>query len=565
VSTSKPLIVQSDGTLLVEAAHPDYPELRDQLLKFAELLKSPDHFHTYRLSRISLWNAAACGGTPELVLGILHRYSRYALPLHLQQLVLEEMNKYGSLVLTSGDGCLVLRGERELLEELRQLPELKEHLQGRKRTVLEIKQRSRGPVKRLLAKQGHPVKDLVGYVDGAHLPLHLRSTTRTGKALLLRPYQRAAVDAFVAGGVEGGSGVVVLPCGAGKTMVGIAAMAEAQTYTLVLTPNVVAARQWMRELLDKSDLDEALVGEYSAEKKEIKPITITTYQMLTYRSGTTYPHFERLNGQKWGLIVYDEVHLLPAPIFRLTADVQSTRRLGLTATLVREDGAECDVFSLIGPKKYDVPWKEMEAGGFIATTTCYEVIVPMSKDWRMRYVAAAQRRKYGIASQNPLKLDVIQQLLHKHEGDRVLIIGQYLDQLQAVGTLLGVPVLTGKTPMVERERLYEAFRCGERNVLVVSKVANVAIDLPDANVAIQISGAFGSRQEEAQRIGRLLRPKADGGESSFYTIVTRDTVDREMANHRQLFLTEQGYAYQVLNAEDLKLGGLDKRTEGIHT
>ncbi|MGZ4111514.1 MAG: DNA repair helicase XPB, partial [Tumebacillaceae bacterium] len=390
----------------------------------------------------------------------------------------------------------------------------------------------------------------------------MRQMTRTGHALLLRPYQRSAVDAFVAGGVEGGSGVVVLPCGAGKTVVGIAAMAAAQTYTLVLTPNVVAARQWRRELLDKTDIDESVVGEYSAEKKELKPITITTYQMLTYRSGTTYPHFDKLNGMPWGLIVYDEVHLLPAPIFRLTADVQSTRRLGLTATLVREDGAESDVFSLIGPKKYDVPWKEMEAGGFIAPTTCYEVIVPMAKDWRIRYVSAAQRQKYGIAAQNPGKLDVIRQLLHKHAGDRVLIIGQYLEQLSAVGKLLGAPVLTGKTPLTERERLYEAFRRGEVNVLVVSKVANVAIDLPDANVAIQISGAFGSRQEEAQRIGRLLRPNADGGTSSFYTIVTQDTVDREMANHRQLFLTEQGYAYRVLDAEALHAYEPDKVAEG---
>jgi DNA excision repair protein ERCC-3 len=548
VATQKPLIVQSDGTLLVEAAHPDYPLLREQLLGFAELLKSPDHFHTYRLSRISLWNAAANGRTPEQVLTTLHQFSRYALPLHLQQLVLNEMNKYGSLVLDQGDGCLVLHGERELLDDLRRLPELKEHQHGRKRTVLEIKERSRGVVKRLLAKHGYPVRDIVGYIEGQPLPLQLLTKTRSGNALILRPYQKEAAAAFA----TDGSGVVVLPCGSGKTVVGIAAMARVKTWTLVLTPNIVAARQWMRELLDKTDLDPELVGEYSAQKKQVKPVTITTYQMLTYRSGNRYPHFERLNGEPWGLIVYDEVHLLPAPVFRLTADVQSTRRLGLTATLVREDGAESDVFSMIGPKKFDVPWKEMEAHGFIAPTTCYEVAVSMSNDCRIRYMSASPRQKYRIAGENPRKLDVIDKLLARHANDRVLIIGQYLDQLAEVGRRLRAPVLTGRTPMVEREELFERFRRGILRVLVVSKVANVAIDLPDANVAIQISGAFGSRQEEAQRIGRLLRPKADGGESCFYTVVSRDTVDREAANHRQLFLMEQGYQYQVLDAEELE-------------
>lgn len=557
--TNKPLIVQSDGTLLVEVAHPEYKEVRDRLLGFAELLKSPEHFHTYRLSRVSLWNAAANNQTPEDVLGLLHTYSRYPVPLHLQQMVLEEMNKYGSLVLMPGDGCHVLQGERGLLEELRQLSGLKGHLVGRKRTVLEIKPQSRGIVKQLLAGHGYPVKDMVGYVDGRALPVCLRTTTAAGHALIMRPYQLEAVEAFSVSTVDGGNGVVVLPCGSGKTVVGIGVIARVSSYTLVLTPNVVAARQWIRELLDKTDLDPELVGEYSADQKQIKPITVTTYQMLTYRSGKTYPHFEKLNGEPWGLIVYDEVHQLPAPIFRLTADVQGTRRLGLTATLVREDGAESDVFSLIGPKKHDVPWKEMERNGYIAPTTCYEVPIGMSKEWRMRYVSAPTRQKYRIASLNPRKVDVIEQLLGKHQNDRVLIIGQYLEQLDDVGRAIGAPVLTGKTPMAERERLFEQFRQGEIRVLVVSKVANVAIDLPDANVAIQISGAFGSRQEEAQRIGRLLRPKANGGGSSFYTIVSRDTVDREMANHRQLFLTEQGYEYQVLETEDL-----DKLREGVH-
>lgn len=547
MSIPNALIVQSDGTLLVEIAHPAYPALRDQLVQFAELVKSPDYFHTYRMSRISLWNAAANGQTPEQVLTLLHAHSRYPLPMHLQQLVLAEMNKYGSLQLVAGDGCHVLQGERTLLEEVRMLPGVKEHLQGRKRTVLEVKVRSRGPLKRLLAQHGYPVQDLIGYVEGQPLPLQMRTKTLTGQAMLLRPYQQEAVLAFLAAG----SGVVVLPCGAGKTIVGIAALAATETHTLVLTPNIVAARQWRRELLDKTDLDERQVGEYTSERKAVKPVTISTYQMLTYRHGDRFPHFERLNEQPWGLIIYDEVHLLPAPIFRLTADVQSTRRLGLTATLVREDGAESDVFSLIGPKKYDVPWKEMERNGYIAPTTCYEVAVPMPSDWRLKYVAASTRHKYRIASENPRKLEVLQALLRRHARDRVLIIGQYLEQLHQVGEMLTAPVLTGKTPTAERERVYERFRRGDLRVLVVSKVANVAIDLPDANVAIQISGAFGSRQEEAQRIGRLLRPKREGGESHFYTVVSRDTVDREMANHRQLFLTEQGYVYRVLDAEEL--------------
>ncbi|MCX7568651.1 helicase-associated domain-containing protein [Tumebacillus sp. DT12] len=549
-STSpNPLIVQSDGTMLVEAGHPDYPLLREMLLTFAELLKSPEGFHTYRLSRLSLWNAASTGQTPADVLGVLHRYSRYPLPLDLQQLVLAEMNKYGSLVLTSGGGCHVLQGDRDMLDAIRQLDGLKEHLHGRKRTVLECKPASRGAVKRLLAAHGYPVLDRVGYIDGQPLPVSLQNKTRSGAAFLLRPYQQAAVDAFLSDGPDGGSGVVVLPCGAGKTVVGIAAISAVSAHTLVLTPNVVAARQWMRELLDKTDLDPAWVGEYSADKKEIKPITVTTYQMLTYRRGEEHPHFARLNGEKWGLIVYDEVHLLPAPIFRLTADVQSTRRLGLTATLVREDGAESDVFSLIGPKKYEVPWKEMEQGGYIAPTTCYEVAVGLPHDLRVRYTKALPKQKYRLASTNPRKYDVIASLLEKHRGDRILIIGQYLEQLDEVGERFCAPVLTGKTPMPERERLYDQFRRGELSVLIVSKVANVAIDLPDANVAIQISGSFGSRQEEAQRIGRLLRPKPDGGGSHFYTVVSKDTVDWEMATHRQLFLTEQGYTYHVLDME----------------
>ncbi|MFD2171233.1 DNA repair helicase XPB [Tumebacillus lipolyticus] len=549
----KPLIVQSDGTILLEVAHPRYQQVRDQLLHFADLVKSPEHFHTYRIGALSLWQAASVGQSPEGVLSVLHEHSRYSLPLALQQMVLAEMNKYGSLILIPGDGCHILQGDRDLLAAIRHLPGMAAHLSGKRRVELQIKESARGSVKRLLASYGYPVLDRIGHVQGERLSIALRKKTLTGNAFLLRSYQQEAIESFSAGGIGEGSGVIVLPCGAGKTVVGIGVIAKLQTNTLVLTPNVLAARQWIRELLDKTNVSPDQVGEYTAEKKDVRPITVTTYQMLTYRKGEEHPHFAQLNGCGWGLIIYDEVHLLPAPIFRLTADVQSTRRLGLTATLVREDGAEHDVFAMIGPKRYEVPWKAMEADGYLAQARCYEVQVKMSGEWQARYELAAKRQKYRLASLNPAKVEVILSLLQKHRGDRVLIIGQYLEQLHDLATRLGVPVVTGRTKLEAREEQFRRFREGQSSVLIVSKVANVALDLPDANVAIQISGTFGSRQEEAQRIGRILRPNSDRSESHFYTVVTRGTVDCEMADRRQLFLTEQGYSYRLLDAEEICL------------
>jgi DNA excision repair protein ERCC-3 len=402
---------------------------------------------------------------------------------------------------------------------------------------------------------GYPAEDLAGYVAGAPLAIHLLPRTR-GEDLpfVLRRYQEDAAAVFHAGGSErGGSGVIVLPCGAGKTVVGLAAMAELQCNTLILTPSIVAARQWLHEILDKTDVPSEMLGEYTGERKDIRPITATTYQVLSYRKRRSdeFPHFAVFDERDWGLIIYDEVHLLPAPVFRVTAEIQARRRLGLTATLVREDGREGDVFSLIGPKKYDVPWRELERQGWIATALCHEVRIQMPDELRMDYALAEEREKYRIAAENSRKMAVLDRLVDMHRGEQVLIIGQYLDQLERIATRFDAPLITGKTVTREREKLYDAFRHGEVTLLVVSKVANFSIDLPDANVALQVSGTFGSRQEEAQRLGRILRPKASGRLAHFYTLVTRDTRDQEFAANRQMFLTEQGYGYEILYEDEV--------------
>jgi DNA excision repair protein ERCC-3 len=401
----------------------------------------------------------------------------------------------------------------------------------------------RGRLKQALLKIGWPAEDLAGYVDGEAHPISLREDGWT-----LRDYQRQAAEMFW----HGGSGVVVLPCGAGKTLVGAAAMAEASATTLILVTNTVAGRQWKRELVARTSLTEDEIGEYSGERKEIRPVTIATYQVMTTKRKGEYRHLELFDSRDWGLIVYDEVHLLPAPIFRLTADLQSRRRLGLTATLVREDGREGDVFSLIGPKRYDAPWKDIENQGWIAPAECTEVRVTLTDHERMTYATAEPEERYRIAATARTKLPVIRNLVHRHPDEQVLVIGAYLDQLDDVSAELdGAPVIQGSTTTRERERLFEAFRRGEERVLVVSKVANFSIDLPEAAVAIQISGTFGSRQEEAQRLGRVLRPKHDGRQAHFYTVVSRDTLDAEYAAHRQRFLAEQGYAYTIVDADDL--------------
>jgi DNA excision repair protein ERCC-3 len=544
--TDGPLIVQSDKTLLLEVDHPQSGEARAAIAPFAELERSPEHVHTYRLTPLGLWNARASGHDAEQVVDALVRFSRYTVPHALLVDVADTMDRYGRLQLAKHPvhGLVLISLDRAVLEEvLRQkkiAPMLGERIDPD--TVL-VHPSERGRLKQALLKVGWPAEDLAGYVDGEAHAIDLDNADWT-----LRPYQQQAVDSFWAGG----SGVVVLPCGAGKTLVGAAAMAQAKATTLILVTNTVSGRQWKRELIARTSLTEEEIGEYSGEKKEIRPVTIATYQIMTTRRKGEYRHLELFDSRDWGLIVYDEVHLLPAPIFRLTADLQSRRRLGLTATLVREDGREADVFSLIGPKRYDAPWKDIENQGWIAPADCSEVRVTLTDAERMAYATAEPEDRYKIAATARTKLPVIKTIVDNHPDDQVLVIGAYLDQLDEIAEYLGdVPIIQGSTPNKERERLYDSFRTGETRVLVVSKVANFSIDLPEAAVAIQISGTFGSRQEEAQRLGRVLRPKHDGRQAHFYTVISRDTLDAEYAAHRQRFLAEQGYAYTIIDADDL--------------
>ncbi len=553
---SRPIIVQSDRTVLLEVNSPLYTEARDALARFAELEKSPEHIHTYRITPLSLWNAAATGLSADSILDALSRFGKYDVPANVRTDVYDYVSRYGRLKLVrEGDDLLLISDDVPLLTEIahhkRFVGFIK--LQRDSRTLV-IDPALRGQIKQALVHFGFPAEDLAGYVDGAPLEIALRSETRDGVSFVLRPYQREAVDIFyAAGGVKGGSGVIVLPCGAGKTIVGLAIMDRLQCATLILTPNTVAARQWIDEIIDKTSIPADAIGEYTGQRKEIKPVTVATYQILTHRSTRDgeFPHFQLFGERDWGLIVYDEVHLLPAPVFRITAEIQARRRLGLTATLVREDGREEDVFSLIGPKKYDVPWKELEHQGWIATAECHEVRLPLPGDVRMAYAVSEDKDKYRIAAENPVKIEALQTILAKHPDDQILIIGQYIDQLLGIKEIVDAPLITGKTPVRDREALYEKFRTGEVKRLIVSKVANFAIDLPDANVAIQVSGTYGSRQEEAQRLGRILRPKRNGLLAHFYTLVTRDTKDQEFAAKRQLFLTEQGYRYEILGHHDL--------------
>jgi DNA excision repair protein ERCC-3 len=556
VDPTKPLIVQGDRTVLLEVDNPYYEEARDALARFAELEKSPEHIHTYKITPLSLWNAAAAGLDAEAVVDALVTYGKYDLPGNVRADVYDYIGRYGRLKLVRDeDGLLLISEDEALIAEILHHRKLAPLVQAKRDArSLEIDPALRGHIKQALVQFGFPAEDLAGYVEGAPLAVALRPETGQGERFTLRPYQREAVDIFYAsGGVKGGSGVIVLPCGAGKTVVGLAIMEQLQCATLILTPNTVAARQWIREIVDKTSIPADYVGEYSGEKKEIKPVTVANYQILTHRSKRDgdFPHFSLFNERDWGLIIYDEVHLLPAPVFRITAEIQARRRLGLTATLVREDGREEDVFSLIGPKKYDVPWKQLEGQGWIATAECHEIRIPLPPELRMTYAIADDREKFRIASESPTKFEVIRQILDKHPDDQILIIGQYIDQLNRVQQMLDVPLITGKTPSRDREKLYDQFRTGDQRILIVSKVANFAIDLPDANVAIQISGTFGSRQEEAQRLGRILRPKRNGLLAHFYSLVTRDTKDQDFAANRQLFLTEQGYRYEILTPDTL--------------
>lgn len=554
---SNPLIVQSDRTLLLETLNPRYPAARDALATFAELVKSPDYIHTYRVTPLSLWNAAAAGHSADEVIGHLQEFAKYPIPENILIQIREDFARYGRLRLEvdAGTGGLRLVASDEmLLREIESQRVAQPFIERRldDRTLL-IKPRARGRIKQSLIKIGYPVEDLAGYTPGAPLAVKVREVTRHGLPFRLRPYQEEAARMFHASGSErGGSGVIVLPCGAGKTIIGIAAMAQLQMQTLVLTTNITALRQWRDELLDKTDLRAEEIGEYSGEKKDIRPVTLTTYQILTHRRRREeeFVHLELFNAQNWGLIIYDEVHLLPAPIFRAVADIQAKRRLGLTATLVREDGKEDDIFSLIGPKRCDVPWKVLEEQGWIAEALCTEIRIPLAEELRLAYATADVKAKFRVASENPRKLPVVDRLLAAHAEDHVLVIGQYLDQLEIIRERTGAPLITGKTPSREREDLYARFKAGEIKVLIVSKVANFSVDLPDANVAIQVSGTFGSRQEEAQRLGRILRPKPGANQARFYSLVTRGTREEDFAMNRQLFLTEQGYRYTIQLEEE---------------
>ncbi|ACY96400.1 DNA repair helicase XPB [Thermomonospora curvata] len=546
--TDGPLIVQSDKTLLLEVGHEQADDCRRDIAPFAELERAPEHVHTYRITPLALWNARAAGHDAEQVVDMLLRYSRYPVPHALLVDVADTMSRYGRLRLEKdpAHGLVLTSTDRSVLEEVLRSKKVKPMLGARidEDTVI-VHPSQRGHLKQALLKLGWPAEDLAGYVDGEAHPVTL---VEDGWAL--RPYQREAADAFW----HGGSGVVVLPCGAGKTIVGAAAMARARATTLILVTNTVSAHQWKQELLRRTSLTEDEIGEYSGARKEIRPVTIATYQIMTTRRKGAYPHLELLDARDWGLVIYDEVHLLPAPIFRMTAELQARRRLGLTATLVREDGREDDVFSLIGPKRYDAPWKEMEAQGWIAPADCVEVRVTLTESERLAYATAEPEDRYRLCATAHTKTRVIESLVARHRGEQILVIGQYIDQLDELSALLDAPVVKGDTRIRERERLFASFRSGELPVLVVSKVANFSIDLPEASVAIQVSGAYGSRQEEAQRLGRVLRPKSSGKGARFYAVVARDTLDQEYAAHRQRFLAEQGYAYRIVDAEAVLAG-----------
>lgn len=553
---SNPFIVQGDRTILVEVDNPRYAEARDSLAPFAELEKSPEHIHTYRLTNLSLWNAAAAGMSADAMVEVLAKYSKFPLPPSLSADLSEVVSRYGRIRLERYEDKLrLVCPDKPLLEELARQPKVRVFLGERVgKDAFVIEPSFRGVLKQALIGIGYPAEDLAGYTEGAAMPLALRTVTRAGLTFRIRDYQRESADIFWAGGdVRGGSGVIVLPCGAGKTIVGIVAMSMLQKNTLVLTTSISAVKQWMREILDKTDLAEADVCEYSGDSKNIGPVTVATYQIVTHRpdKNEDFPHFKLFDERDWGLIIYDEVHLLPAPVFRVTAQIQARRRLGLTATLIREDGREGDVFSLIGPKKYDVPWRDLEQKGWIAEANCTEVRVSLPDDQRMEYAVAEWRNKYRLASENPAKEEIVARLMDEHKDQNVLIIGQYLKQLRSLRDRFDLPLITGQTPTVEREDLYAKFRRGEIKRMILSKVGNFAIDLPDAHVLIQVSGTFGSRQEEAQRLGRILRPKASGESAHFYTLVTRDTRELDFSHHRQMFLTEQGYSYAIADEADV--------------
>lgn len=554
LNNDKPLIVQSDSSLMLDVHTQSYEAARNDIAAFAELEKSPEHIHTYRITPLSLWNAASAGIPSIEIKRRLEKWSKFVIPENVLFSVNQTINRFGQLVLkeTENDDYLFLEAENNnIILELESRKSLTKLLIRDGKGFL-VKLVDRGSVKVELIKAGWPVKDIAPLTKGEPLEFALRTRTVGGNDFTIRDYQIEAANAFYGGGEPGfGFGTIVMPCGSGKTIVGMKAIDLCKTNTLIITTNIAAVHQWIRELLDKTEVDPQLVGEYTGSRKEIKPITIATYQILTWRPDkqSDFPHFKLFSVGGWGLIIYDEVHLLPAPVFRVTAEIQAVRRIGLTATLLREDGRESDVFSLVGPKRFDVPWKELEAKGWIAEAICNEIRVDLPPDLLISYAAADKRQKFRLASENPRKLTIVKQLVANHREDQILVIGQYLKQLHSLARMLKAPIITGKTPNAEREIIYQDFREGKVRVIVVSKVANFAIDLPDASVAIQVSGTFGSRQEEAQRLGRILRPKKKN--SWFYSIVSNYTTEEVFSANRQKFLTEQGYKYNIEIWDDI--------------
>ncbi len=575
---SNPLIVQSDRTILLDVHAPRAQECRNALIPFAELERSPEHLHTYRLTPLSLWNAASAGFSYKDAIQVLHDFSRYDVPQSVEMWIEETSERFGKITLKPGDsievplenGKTVIQeyltletASEKIYKEIASNPSLKKMLMQTERPLcFSIELTERGTVKQKLLELGWPVKDEVPLTDGEPLEINLRETMASGKPLNIRTYQKEAAESIVADRRPGtGFGTIVLPCGAGKTIVGMTVMSLLKTSTLVITTNITAVHQWINELLDKTDLTPDQISEYTGENKNISPVTVATYQVLTWRPDKTgpYPHFSLFRKRNWGLIIYDEVHMLPAPVFRVVAELQAVRRVGLTATLVREDGCQGHVFSLVGPKRYDVPWKELEKTGWIASAECVEVRIDLPQEKEIDYAIANQRSKHKIASTNSVKIDVTKQIIENFPQDKILVIGQYLDQLSEISKEISAPIITGKTPNAERDQLYADFRAGTIRVLVVSKVANFAIDLPDASIAIQVSGTFGSRQEEAQRLGRILRPKERT--SRFFTLITRNTVEEDFGSNRQKFLAEQGYSYRIIRYNDAK--DLQELSNGI--
>jgi len=544
----KPLIVQGDSTLLLDVHNPGFEDARTDISPFAELEKSPEHMHTYKITPLSLWNAASAGINAGTITERLNRWSRFPVPENIIFSIEDTISRFGKLILkeTDTDGKLLLIVTDKFIKaEITARKKLQKYLVPSEEGFL-INLVDRGTIKQELLQLGYPVKDMAPLIPGDPLEIKLRDYTASGNPFVIRDYQKEAAETFCGDGGPGtGFGTIVLPCGAGKTIVGLKVMEILKTNTLILTTNVAAVHQWIDEIKDKTEIPPEEIGEYTGDKKDIKPVTVGTYQILTWRPDkeSDFPHFSIFRKKNWGLIIYDEVHLLPAPVFRVTAEIQALRRLGLTATLIREDGRESDVFSLVGPKRYDVPWKELESKGWIADANCYEIRLDINEKLKIEYAVADKRRKFRIASENPAKIEVAKQIIANHREDSILVIGQYIDQLKLLAKALKAPLITGKTPNPERERIYDDFKKGKVKVIVVSKVANFAIDLPDASVAIQVSGTFGSRQEEAQRLGRILRPKERN--SYFYSLVTRYTTEEEFALNRQKFLTEQGYKYHI--------------------